>query len=48
MFAYKNYSEKNTKIYTLEIIGGKVGLVYAYFYGFDFFIFLLHNSAICR
>lgn len=46
MFAYKRFFGKLQELYTTEIIGGEVGLLYTYCMALiSFFLFLLHNLA---
>lgn len=46
MFACKKFVGKLQELYTTEIIGGEIGLVYAYFMALiSFFLFLLYNLA---
>lgn len=46
MFACKKFFGKLQELYTTEIIGGEIGLVYAYFMALiSFFLFLLYNLA---
>lgn len=46
-FAYKNSLGKLQKLYTAEITGGEVRLVYAYFMALNYFFFSSAQFGIC-